>query len=540
MSRLRPHLIALSLANLCFLEVWTENLENTYFLPYYSKSVHPAWNLLAVMLSVLLLAGVFIAARALWTAARRDDSPRMERVGQTMFILLGALPLAFVSRYESVRRIFPPTANTFWSELLGDATPWIAVLAGAAFLWVVWKWSRPLSRALATALVVLAPFTAITFGQGLWAQVSTPAPAVLADKPSAVPFQNAEVNRTRVVWMIFDELDQGHTYEARIPGLELDEFDRLRATSLYATRASAPADDTIMSTTTLVAGETILAIEPNADADLDVLFYSQEKLIPWSEYPSLFSRVQAKQLNVAAAGWFQPYCRLFGHLMTGCHWEPYMRTGEVMSFSRRLLVQWILFVRTLPWAGTFFREDPLQLNWLATRIVSESHVAKYRRILAAARSYVADPNLDVIYLHWPIPHGPSVYDWRTGEFSSNPSAPDWYDGNLALVDRTLAALRREMEEAGLWNRTVLIVSGDHPLRHDSGPLIYTSPKSAHVPFLVRFPGEGHAEEYTAPLRTIITHDLILAILDREVESPAQVARWLNSNGPSLSGDAPIR
>lgn len=528
MTRFRPYLIALSLANLCFLEVWTQNLKNPYFSAYYSKDLYPAANLLAVMLNVLLLAVVFLAA---WTATRLLTFPGADRAGRIVLILVSMLPLVFISRYDSVQRMVPPISATFWSGLLGELAPWVAAFAGAVFLWVVWKWSRPLSRALASGLLVLAPFAAITFGQGLWAQYSTPGPEVIGDKPSAAYFGNEDVDRVRVVWMVFDELDYDRIFEERIPGLRLGEFDRLREMSLSATRADAPTDDTVNSTATLIAGETILSAEPNADADLDTLFYSQTELIPWSEYPNLFTRVRDLRLNAAAAGWFQPYCRLFGHLLTDCHWEPYMRTGEEMSFARRVLVQWLLFARTLPGAGNFFRNDPLRLNLLPTRIVWQSHAAKYRRIMAAAKSYVTNPNLDLVYLHWPIPHGPSIYDWRTGEFTSSPSAPDWFDGNLALVDRALGELRRDMEQAGLWDRTVLIVSGDHPLRYDSGPLLYTSPEGAHVPFLVRFPGDERAAQYTAPLPTIITHDLILAILNGEISNPAEASGWLDRNKP---------
>src|SRR2546423_46880 len=45
----------------------------------------------------------------------------------------------------------------------------------------------------------------------------------------------------RVVWLMFDELDQRITFEARPPGLELPELDRLRRESLYADAARPPA-----------------------------------------------------------------------------------------------------------------------------------------------------------------------------------------------------------------------------------------------------------------------------------------------------------
>jgi len=67
-----------------------------------------------------------------------------------------------------------------------------------------------------------------------------------------------------------------------------------------------------------------------------------------------------------------------------------------------------------------------------------------------------------------------------------------YDGNLAYADHVVGALRRRLEEEGLWDRTVLIVTADHGealLEHgfiSHGQQVYE--ESTWIPLVVRFPG----------------------------------------------------
>jgi choline-sulfatase len=70
-----------------------------------------------------------------------------------------------------------------------------------------------------------------------------------------------------------------------------------------------------------------------------------------------------------------------------------------------------------------------------------------------------------------------------------------YDGNLAYVDREVGLLRQALEEAGLWEKTVLILSSDHGEQLYEHRYISHSAQvyeeSMRVPLVVRFPaGKG--------------------------------------------------
>jgi len=70
-----------------------------------------------------------------------------------------------------------------------------------------------------------------------------------------------------------------------------------------------------------------------------------------------------------------------------------------------------------------------------------------------------------------------------------------YDGNLAYVDREVGFLRRTLEEKGLWNRTVLIVTSDHGeafWEHEHiGHSVQLYEPILRIPLILRFPsGQG--------------------------------------------------
>lgn len=66
-----------------------------------------------------------------------------------------------------------------------------------------------------------------------------------------------------------------------------------------------------------------------------------------------------------------------------------------------------------------------------------------------------------------------------------------YDGNLAYADRELGRVRRTLEERGLWERTVVIVTADHgEAMYEHGWVGHNTQvyeESVRIPLIVRFP-----------------------------------------------------
>ncbi len=72
-----------------------------------------------------------------------------------------------------------------------------------------------------------------------------------------------------------------------------------------------------------------------------------------------------------------------------------------------------------------------------------------------------------------------------------------YDANLAYADAEIGALRRRLEELGLWEKALVIVAADHGealYEHDAfvGHNQQLFEPSVHIPLIVRFPGRAAA------------------------------------------------
>jgi arylsulfatase A-like enzyme len=89
-----------------------------------------------------------------------------------------------------------------------------------------------------------------------------------------------------------------------------------------------------------------------------------------------------------------------------------------------------------------------------------------------------------------------------------------YDGNLASVDQQVGALRRTLEQQGLWDKTTLIVAADHGEQlFEKGYISHSAQvyeQSTHVPLIVRAPG-GPAGRRVASVVDLL--DLGPTILD---------------------------
>jgi hypothetical protein len=88
-------------------------------------------------------------------------------------------------------------------------------------------------------------------------------------------------------------------------------------------------------------------------------------------------------------------------------------------------------------------------------------------------------------------------------------------------------LRRSIETSSDRDNTWTIVSADHSWRKSKQ---YDGRRDYRVPFLVKAPRNSAPMTYSRQFNTLLTGDLILAILRGEIGTQAGVAAWLNVHG----------
>ena len=85
-----------------------------------------------------------------------------------------------------------------------------------------------------------------------------------------------------------------------------------------------------------------------------------------------------------------------------------------------------------------------------------------------------------------------------------------------------------MESAGLWDDTIVLVSSDHWLREENKT-------DRRIPFILKMPGQKTGISYDAPFNTVVSHDLVLALLRGELKDAEGVAGWLDGHRSIVEG-----
>ena len=500
--------IALSLSNLCYLRVWSELLTYRRADTYLMKSPPGPAALAAVMANVLLLA---VLLWGLVTLARKRLSRSAFRCVQAAFLVFLAVPL---NALREVAAHNLPYLKSSMFDLLGmrgvAALAVFLVLAGAA---AILLFHRKATSLAAKALLFFLPFCAVTFGQGLW-KIAGYHAAAFAPKPLAPPLPYA-MESPRVVWILFDEWDYRLTFVDPDSGLRLPELQRFQREALVASQALPPGPETPISIPAYFTGRLVHAVEYEGARELRITFQGATGPVPWSQQPSVFSSVRELGFNTALVDWFHPSCRILSGL-TSCQW-------------------WEMPLQFNSMGHTFWQQLPRQTRSLfETTLFSafgqslsvRQQVETYHEILQRGLAVANDPAYGFSFIHLPIPHAPHAYDRRTGQFTLRNSPIRGYFDSLALLDSCLGEIRRSMESAGMWDKTSVLITSDHPYRSAESIDGKTDPR---IPYLLKMASQKDSYLYGRPFNAVLTHDLVLAILRGEIAGSNDVADWLDRN-----------
>lgn len=538
--------IALSLANLCFIHAWRLLLVPSSNNFYYHRRIPPPLvEYIALPLDVLLLAAVLFAGI---TLVRRSRKSWVRKAAKIVFILIVSVPLYGVLMQldtPGVRRlILPFVSDEEVTQRVIVTIPLTICLFG---LYVAFRRLDKSFRVAVTAILIMTPFVLITF-------VQTPLTAMkyaeVGDGITATPpAHEGARGGVRVLWLVFDEFDFRVAFAQRPATVRLGELDRLSSQSIFATNAYPPAGETFLSMPALITGRLVSEARRRGPDDLMIKFGDGTEAAPWSGQPTIFSRAREAGLNTALIGWYHPYCRILGSSLTRCAWE----SGDLPVFrvSREVTLD------APPSTGVrgvaaymyeHFRKAALTIplvNFMIpevtdrTELRRKKHVANHEDTYRQAAEAATDPSLDVVMIHWQIPHYPNIYN-RSEDRISVASNQGYLD-NLELVDRTLGDIRRAMESNGTWDRTAVLITSDHWWRAGSlwkkhrvltaeDETIWGGVEDRRVPFILKMAGAGEAGvTFAAPFNTVLSHDLLLAILRGEVSDTNEAAAWLDQH-----------
>jgi hypothetical protein len=259
----------------------------------------------------------------------------------------------------------------------------------------------------------------------------------------------------------------------------------------------------------LISGQWLSRVGIANSSDLNVRLADTGADTTWSKLPSVFAEARALGANTALVGWYHPYDRVLGKGLNYCAWYPFpqfepARAKTIATAMRREIacIAWPLHIRRI-------------------------YIDVCRDGLRESLSLVTNADYGLTLLHLQPPHSPGIYLPEKDQFTfwGVPTTAG-YLGNLALADRELGQMRRAMEISGQWDKTWLIISSDHSLGSHT---LFGQPDT-RVPFIVKPPGANEPITYSPKINTILTHDLILAILRGEITSQRELVPWLDQHG----------
>lgn len=527
--------VAFSLANLCYFKAWREVLNpQLYTYLYFWKNFPGAVGRVALVINVLLLTGVLYLLFQVGSRYAIGRRRKLLEVGLLVLLLrsLNGIRVQFQAlNTEQLRSLFGRTG--FF--LLGMAL--IAMLLGAVVRFGIDR----VTRVAIVVALVLSPFGLVAITQTTFLALKYG--SLLSRGPNTQPQLKRDTTQPRVVWIVFDEMTANLAFDRRPADLKLPEFDRLAAISLFASHAFSPAGRTLQSVPALLTGKLVAAAEPSGPNNLLLTFDGTSEAVGWSQSEDLFSISRRMGINGAVVGWFHPYCRVIGERLSKCFWQPATQLtdpGE-SSLARTMFLQSAELLRLLPLSGDLVnRITQKKIDYRST------HLDDYAKLMKAASETVSDPSLGLVLVHLPVPHPPYVFDRKRKVWDTSTQLN--YLDNLALADRALGELRQAMEAAGFWDDSTVVVSSDHWWRisyWDKKPTwseadnIFRPEESDHrIPFLVKLRHQKTRADYDKQLNTVITHDLLIDILNRRVETPDQLISWLETH-PTI-GETPYQ
>jgi hypothetical protein len=520
--RWRDIVVALSLANLVYLRCWTELLAVDRNEFYWLTDFPPGPpQFVALMINVVVLALVF-AGLISGLRSRHGVAFRLAPV----FCLLILLSLI-----NSLRTLIGHPGDSLFLRFVEQRLPAIGVvMAIVVIVAIVAGGIRALKPAY-RLLLILSPFVVLAFGQAGYHIATYDSPQG-RDGPYAVRLPAKPAGAPRVLWVIFDEWDDGLTFRDRSPRIQLPEIDRLRQGSVFASQAITANDNTDWSMPSLVSGMPVDSVHPDGPSEMMLQPPGSAEWLRWSQQPNVFRSARGLGFNTAVVAWAIPYCRVLKADLTECSWW----SGSNQYNSSGTTIPEILINQPRSLFENIYR-SPFGQSLSTIR-----HRTIYENLLAKSLQAVADRGLGLTLLHMPVPHPPYFYNAATGkaDLAATPilgmlkQNQQGYIDALELTDKTIGAIRREMERTGTWDTTTVIFSSDHPYRHHDS--LDGKPRSTTVPYLIKLAGQSQGLQCDTPFSAILTGKLILACLSGELSRPQQVAEWLSVH----HSDYPVR
>lgn len=487
-QHIKDFLVAFSFVNLCFMRVWIALIypENYFF----------EQNLPVILdYGALILNIIFFSALAYFIIykTRKITSLKIKVAFTIIFLITSLIPLNFIRLSFGFRFVSFLNSHVIFIIL----NIFIIIL----LIYLIRFHLKTFLKVIYISLLIISPYGFINIIQTTLLNQGKP-------QNRFIQVNNKQpIKRQRVILFIFDELDYYRLF-IKSNNPQLTTIEDLKYSSLFALKAYSPSNRTILSILSYINGRTIIDAQPINESDANLKIDGIPNQIKISSFISnLFSNIYSLGYKTALIGWHIPYCRLYGEWTDSCFIESSQLSNEFLK----------------PTLFSKVKKQIQSLNPLYGRI---RNIEYFKKISQEVENALGRPNIDFIYVHWPIPHMPGLYDTKK-QILSPYIYTDEYNSNLTLINKILQDTIGLMKKNNVWDDTILIITSDHGWR--------SRPENEkqwirRIPFMIKLAGKNMTyKEINEPFNTLILYDLIPALLKKEISTPDEVVNFIHLN-----------
>lgn len=423
---------------------------------------------------------------------------------------------------------FPPSGN------MRISNEWIfpILAAGGGALLLLAVLAVLARRILATLLrygvLMAAPIGLVLAVNAVVAatKIAPPGSGLLVSDRSLAPLlpRDESKQKARAVVIFFDFWDYPITFERRPDWLELPAIDRIKEESFFATQAFRSSARTRMAFPSMLTGRKVMWAWPAEGDDLDLVFAERYEEQSWRDNPGLFKTVRDAGYNTAViAPGYHPYCRLFKRFISHCWIDDttfFYGKRTVLNRMDNVVVE---VLRRIPFLNRTLFEPRVRHH-------AEWGTHLYFAFKEEIKRIATNPNYDFVFVHWFLPHPPYIRDFRTGEWTyfndPNSESEEDYFGNLQAVDIAVGEIRKAMEQAGLWDRTAVLLTADHGYTIPDWPE-YAPDLGVRVPFILKLPAQSRGVVSDKKFTMTSFRPLFEALFRGDITAPDQIERYLS-------------
>jgi Sulfatase len=335
--------------------------------------------------------------------------------------------------------------------------------------------------------------------------------------------QNNNVDRPRIIWIVFDELSYQQVYGHRFHTLNLPAFDELAKQSTVFTHVVPAGIMTEIVMQSLMAGIPVDQIQPSSDGvGLKIHNPMTKQWLIFDQHDTIFSDALTAGYSTAITGLYIPYCRILPEVLDQCFWTIGQPAQNKMLPGASIV-------------GNVF--NPLLLTGRLEDLAPKIHISDYQQLSDSADQILQKSAFNFILIHLPVPHPGGIYNRASRTFTTRNST---YIDNLALADSYLAHVQSLLESAGEWDSSTIVIMGDHSWRTkllwSSAPGWTSEEQEAsnggkfddRPAYIVKLPEQKNGTEINVPFAAVDTRALFNAIMKQQIVSPEDLSSWVGT------------